>query len=62
MAEGVGFEPTVRILGQQFSRLPRSTALPSLHYQTRRMNHTSLENADEHLRNNFMVLRLIFKG
>jgi len=26
------------------------------------MNHTSLENADEHLRNNFMVLRLIFKG
>ena len=31
MAEGVGFEPTDRESGQQFSRLPRSTALPPLH-------------------------------
>jgi hypothetical protein len=30
MAEGVGFEPTVPVKGQRFSRPPQSTALPSL--------------------------------
>ena len=31
MAEGVGFEPTVRLHVQRFSRPPRSTAPASLH-------------------------------
>ena len=31
MAEGQGFEPWRRSHVQQFSRLPHSTALPSLH-------------------------------
>ena len=30
VAEGVGFEPTVRLPVQQFSRLPQSSTLPSL--------------------------------
>ncbi len=59
MAEGVGFEPTVRVFGQQFSRLPRSTALPSLHEELFFIIILAVEQI--HGRNS-MFFVLIFKG
>gem|GEM_PF-2864909 len=57
MAERVGFEPTVPVKGQQFSRLPRSTALPPLHYN----NCNNLMAVERVTVLNIIFLGLIFK-
>lgn len=50
LAEGVGFEPTVRLHVQRFSRPPRSTAPASLHF--------SVSNQFSVFRKNLRIFRI----